>query len=161
MNQIKLSKRLSVIAGLIDNGSSVADIGTDHGYLPVYLALAGKHKRIIAADMSPLSLESAKRSAKTYNVTKQIEFFETPGLTGLTQKDVNTVVISGLGGETIIDILSDAPWTCNNGIKLILQPQSKLDLLCRFLYQHEYNIMNIQSLYDNKKYTVITAIGEK
>jgi len=144
------------LADLIDNGASVADIGTDHGHLPVYLAQNHKAAGIIASDISAASLSSARSSAQEYDVTDAITFLVTPGLDDIDPEDVDTVVIAGMGGETILKILKDAPWTKSGRVKLILQPQSKVDLLCRFLYDNEYKIMKTLSVHDKgKNYTII------
>ena len=160
MKLIKLSNRLKTLCNLIDYNASVADVGTDHGYLPVYLAQTNRAKSIIASDISAASLETARRFAEKYNVTNAIKFMVTPGLDGITPDDVDTVVIAGVGGETIIEILSNAAWTNTKNTKLILQPQSKVDILCRFLYDNAYNIEEILSIYDKGKYyTIISCRG--
>ena len=144
------------MADFIDIGASVADIGADYGYLPVYLAQNRKASRIIASDISAASLNAARRFAGEYNVTESITFMVTPGLDGITAADVDTIVIAGMGGETILQILSNAPWTKSDEVKLILQPQSKIDLLCRFLYDNGYEIKETKSVIDKgKSYTVI------
>ena len=162
MKTIKLSDRLLELANLIDYDASVADIGTDHGYLPVYLAQSGYAKRIIASDISADSLSAARKLSKKHNVSNLIEFTVSPGLEGVEPNSVDTIIISGMGGETIIGILSDAPWTKNNEIKLILQPQSKIDLLCKFLYDNEYEIKKTISVIDRgKNYTVFLCIHKE
>jgi len=137
---IKLPLRLKAIAGLIGYGACVADIGTDHGLLPVYLAQNGLAKRIIASDMSAGSLEAARRSAAKYDVTGKIEFIVAPGLEGVNETDVDTIVIAGVGGETMIDILKDALWTKQHGKRLILQPQTKRNELTHWLCENGYII---------------------
>jgi len=160
MKIAKLSARLRAISELIDDGASVADIGTDHGLLPVYLAQTGLAGRIFASDISAASLDAAYRSASEYNVTDLITFIVAPGLDGISPADVDTIVIAGLGGETILSMLKEAPWTKGSGINLILQPQSKVDLLFRFLYDHGYYIIGTKSIIDrNKRYTIIHAVG--
>jgi len=157
---IKLPDRLKALVDYIEKMSAVADIGTDHGYLPVYLAQTGLARRIIASDISAGSLESALRSAARYNVAESIEFIVAPGLGGIIPSDVDTIVIAGLGGETIVDILKSASWTRTQNIKLLMQPQSKIDVLCRFLYDSGYTIKDIKSIPDRKRqYTVIHASG--
>ena len=160
MKAVKLSARLRAISEFIDDGASVADIGTDHGLLPVYLAQTGLAGRIFASDISAASLDAAYRSASEYNVTDLITFIAAPGLDGISPAEVDTIIIAGLGGETILSMLTNASWTKDNGIKLILQPQSKVDLLCRFLYDHGYSILETKSVIDrSKKYTIIHAMG--
>ena len=157
---MKLSKRLQVIADLIENGASVADIGTNHGHLPVYLARNGLADRIIASDISSASLAAARRSAEDADVTESITFVVAPGLDGVKPTDVDTIIIAGVGGETILGILKDAPWTKSSRIRLILQPQTKIDILLSFLYDDGYVIKQTKTVLDRGKlYTVILATG--
>jgi len=150
------------VAGFIEKGASVADIGTDHGYLPVYLAQNGLAHSITASDISTGSLESARRSAAAYNVTDKITFVAAPGLQCVDGETTDTVVISGLGGETIAAILKDAPWTKERGIRLVLQPQSKKNELCVFLRKNGYCIQDAKLAYDNGRfYIAILAKGGK
>jgi len=157
MKKIKLSARLQTLADNIDNNASVADIGTDHGYLPIYLAQTEAVKKIAASDISAASLQSARRFASEYNVTEKITFINASGLEGISVHDFDTIVIAGMGGETIIEILSNTPRIKQQKIKFILQPQSKLDLLSRFLYDNEYKIKSTQRLEDKGKRYVITV----
>ena len=162
MKRIKLTKRLQALADLVEKGASVADIGTDHGYLPVYLAQTHAYGKIFASDVSAASLAAAHRSAADYDVLEAITFITAPGLVGIIPKDTDTIVIAGLGGETIINILENAPWTKNHNVTLILQPQSKIDLLSRFLYDNGYEIKQTKSIIDKRKhYTVFLVTGEK
>jgi len=162
MKLIKLSKRLRAIADLIRKDAAVADIGTDHGFLPVFLAQTGTVKRIIASDISAASLSAAYKSAMKFDVIDDITFHVTPGLDGIAQTDVDTVVIAGLGGETILSILESASWTKSNDVTLILQPQTKIALLCKFLYDNGYEIKQTKSILEKRKhYTVILVTGGK
>ena len=145
-----------MLTGLIEDGASVADIGTDHGYLPVYLAQIKSSGKIIASDISAYSVKKALKTAEKHNVTDKITFFTTPGLDSIGPDDVDTIVIAGLGGETILHILEDAPWTKNRSITLILQPQSKFDILFRFLYDNGYGFKEIKYIFEkSKRYTII------
>jgi len=164
MKSIRLTGRLKTICGYINDGASVADIGTDHGFLPVYLAQTGIARCIIASDISAGSLESACNSAAKYGVTEKIIFITAPGLdcipaakeTGIME--VDTIVIAGMGGETISSILENALWTKKSGIRLILQPQSKISTLCRFLYDNGYVISSTKTALDKgRRYTVIVC----
>ena len=158
MKKIKLSGRLKALADLIEPGASVADIGTDHGFIPVYLAQKAQAKNIIASDISAASLSAARRSAAEYGVMDEIRFIAAPGLSGISAEDVDAIVIAGVGGETIIKILYETPWIKCRKIKLILQPQSKLDLLARFLYDNGCIITNTKIIRDKgKRYTVIQS----
>jgi len=157
--KIKLPERLKTIADCIPPGAAVVDVGSDHGYLPVYLAINGLARRIIASDMSSGSLGAARRSAAKYGVTDMIEFVVAPGLSGVAENEVDTVVIAGVGGKTIAGILRDAPWT-KSGTRLILQPQTKKDELRRFLEENGYAIRETKLTHDRgREYVVILAVG--
>lgn len=160
MKHINLNKRLQAIADCIDEGASVADVGTDHGYLPVHLALTGAARRIIGIDLSLGSLDTARRNASKYGVTDKVKFVNAPGLQGIKPADADTIVIAGIGGENIIGILSDAPWTvdaCAAGkLKLILQPQTKQGTLHDFLQESGYKIKDESTVIDRgRKYTIL------
>jgi len=162
MKRIKLTKRLQALADLIEKETFVADIGTDHGYLPVFLAQTRAYGKIFASDISAASLAAARRSAMDYDISEAITFIAAPGLDGIAPTDADTVVIAGLGGETIINILENASWTKNHNVTLILQPQSKIDLLSRFLYDNGYEIKQTKSVLDKRKhYTVFLVTGEE
>jgi len=148
------------LAEMIDEGASVLDVGTDHGFLPVFLAQTGSVNRIYASDISAASLERACKTAADHGLSEVITFFEGSGLACMTPTQVDTIVIAGLGGESILSILKDAPWTQSRGMKLILQPQTKVDLLCRFLYDNGYTIRDTKSVLDKGKYyTIILVAG--
>jgi len=157
---IKLSERLKRIADYIDDSDCVADIGTDHGYLPVYLAQVNPNRCIVASDISDGSLRAARNSALKYGVTEAIRFVVADGLDGVSPDCVDTVVISGMGGETIVGILEGAPWIRDKRYKLILQPQSKIDVLCRYLYDNGYVISETKIVGDRNKAYTILFIGD-
>jgi len=156
----KLPKRLQAIADCIETGAFIADIGTDHGKLPVYLAQKGTANRIIASDISEGSLCAARRLAEKHEVTDKIELVHAPGLSKLTPADVNTIVIAGVGGETIINILTEAPWTTDavkiNKLRLILQPQTKQSLLQDYLTKSGMTIKEEKSVLDRgREYKIL------
>jgi len=156
----KLPERLQAIADCIKNGAAVADIGTDHGKLPVYLALTGTARRIIASDISGGSLNAARTLAAKHNLTDKIELICAAGLSALKPTDVDTIVIAGVGAETILGILKDAPWVedkvKSKSLKLILQPQTKLDVLVEFLYNYGYTIKECKSVRDKgREYKIL------
>ena len=156
---IKLSKRLTAIAGYIEKGSDVADIGTDHGYLPVYLAQNGLVRRIIASDISEESLEAAKRSAAKYGFANKITFINAPGLAGISEHEVDTIVMSGMGGETISGILAEAPWTKHPRVRIIMQPQTKLDIICLWLRDSGYVIQDAELVRDRGRFYVVMLVS--
>jgi tRNA (adenine22-N1)-methyltransferase len=148
-----------VVAGFIENGASVVDVGTDHGLLPVFLARNGLARNIVASDISEGSLAAARRSAAKYGVTEKIKFVAAPGLKGAQDTDVDTVVIAGVGGETIIRILADAPWVKSRGARLILQPQTKSGELCRWLRDNGYAIRDAELVRDSGRFYTVMLVG--
>ncbi|MCL2628022.1 MAG: class I SAM-dependent methyltransferase [Oscillospiraceae bacterium] len=156
----KLPNRLQCIAAFIDDEANVADIGTDHGLLPVYLTQTGKTRRLIASDISEGSLSAARRLAVKYGVTDKIEFIQADGLTALSPQDADIIVIAGVGGETIISILDKTPWVedavQNGSLKLILQPQTKLEVLCDYLKNYRYVIKEEKTVLDRgREYRIL------
>lgn len=158
MKKIALSDRLKAVAKYIGQDASVADVGTDHGYIPVYLAQNHMARRIIASDVKKGPLARAVASAEGYGVVDRIEFVQTNGLDGLEGCGIDTVVIAGMGGETIAGILQKASWTKMENMRLILQPQSKLNLLTDWLAQNGIEIKDASLAFDEGRlYTVILA----
>ena len=136
--RIELSPRLRMVADLVPTGARLADIGTDHAYLPAALVLEGKIQGAIAADLRPGPLSRARTTVQSYGLTGQVAFRLCDGLTGIQAEEADVVVIAGMGGETIASILAAAPWT---KIKtLILQPMSSMPDLRAWLLEHGYEI---------------------
>ena len=130
---IKLSDRLSAVASFVKVGARICDVGTDHGYLPVYLLQNNIVSSAIAADINAGPLASAVKTAESCNLREKITFVLTDGLCGIDEKSVDTVVIAGMGGETMVKILSASLWATEKGRRLILQPQTKSEELLTYL----------------------------
>ena len=141
-NRLQLQPRLQCIASLVPKGARLADIGTDHGYLPVYLLQEGTIGHAIASDINALPLAHARATAAEYGVTEKLDFRLCPGLAKLRPEECDTVAIAGMGGETILGILEAAPWTRDGAHTLILQPQTKADLLRRWLCANGYRFLS-------------------
>ena len=159
--KIKLSNRLSVVADFVKIGANVVDVGTDHGHIPVFLLQSGKCKTVVASDINRGPLCKAKESAHLYGVERQIQFVLTEGLKGIPYETVDTVITAGMGGETIISILSAAGWTKNQKIDLILQPQSKLDTLLEWLDKNEYQLHSVKLAEDDGKIYIILLVSSR
>ena len=137
--EMHLSPRLEAIAALILTGSRVADIGTDHGFLPIYLRSHGIARSVIASDLRKGPLARAVENGEKYAVTS-VDYRLAPGLDALSPGETDTIVIAGMGGETIVTTLQNAPWAYSDDITLLLAPQSKPDLLRRYLAGNGYRI---------------------
>lgn len=151
-----LSRRLSVIFNMIPNDSRVADIGTDHAYLPVALCLSGKTKSVIACDIKekPLSL------ARTNLDKSGCSFVPTRlgnGLSPINKGEIDCAVIAGMGGEVIADILNASPLKSDADILFILQPMTRAGDLRRWLCENGFSYSET-AVCDNKKvYSVLQA----
>ncbi len=153
--KIPLSDRLLACAGFVRPGDRVADIGCDHGYLSIYLITQGIARSVIASDIREAPLLSAVRNAKKYGLEKQIEFYLSDGVRNIP-RDFDALVCAGMGGDTMIAILTAAPWLKNSRYRLILQCQSKTYLLRRYLSDSGWRIREEAVLRDGKfLYTVM------
>ena len=146
------------MAEKINIGERVADVGTDHGYIPVWLIQNGICGTVIASDIKVGPLQTAVRTAKNSRVDDKIDFRLCSGLDKYTSDEFDTAIIAGMGGETIINILEAAPWTRDK--RLIIQPQSKLPELRKWLFENQYRILDAELVYDTGRiYLVWVVIG--
>lgn len=158
MRQLDLSPRLAAVAALVPQGACLADVGTDHAYLPVWLLLAGRIREAVASDVNEGPLERGRETARTYGVTQGIRFRRCDGLAGIGPGEADTVVIAGMGGDLMTRILAAAPWT--RGAKLILQPMSAQEVLRQWLGEQGYVIQGETLAREGEKfYTILTATG--
>lgn len=136
---LHLQPRLRAIADLVPPGGRLADIGTDHGYIPVELLRRGIIPYAIAADIGEEPLAHARRTAEKYDCTEGITFRLGDGLACVAPGEVDTIVIAGMGGDNISAILERAPWT-REGVFLLLQPMSKAEVLRAWLPANGYMV---------------------
>ena len=147
---MELTPRLQAIAQQVPQGARLADVGTDHGYLPVWLLLNDRIETAIAADLREGPLNRAKETAQQYRQSEKISFRLCDGLTDIAADEVDTVVIAGMGGETIATILEAAPWTCQEKL-LLLQPMTGMPQLRLWLQSHNYSILSEQIVREGKR----------
>lgn len=136
----ELTARLAAVAALVRQGSRVADIGTDHALLPVWLVQSGQCPAAIASDIGEGPAASARRTVDEAGLTARIPVRVGDGLAPVAPHEVDDVVIAGMGGETIAAIMQSAPWLRNSRYQLVLQPMSKPERLRRFLYSAGFAI---------------------
>lgn len=137
MKELQLQPRLQHLAAQIPQGSRVADIGTDHGYLPVWMIQHGIAASVIATDIAAEPLAHARRTAAEYGISN-IDFRLSAGLDDISPSEVDIIIVAGMGGDTIVSILQAAPWTKQSGILLILQPMTKVEMLRGWLSDNGY-----------------------
>ena len=133
-----LTPRLQKLADWVEPGAKVADIGTDHGYLPVWLVINHQIPFAIGSDLRSGPLENARKTAARYAVGERVSLRLGDGLNGILPSEVDTMVIAGMGGENIAAILRAAPWA--KGCTLLLQPMSRPEVLRAFLNENGYAI---------------------
>lgn len=155
---IKLSERLECIADRVDKGEVVADIGTDHGYLPIYLWENSISPKVIMADVSKGSLQKAKENCKLYHPNKAFDFRLGDGLAVLKAYEVDTVVMAGMGALLMIDILE---WDIIKTVsykKFILQPRNNLGELICWLEKNNFNITGFDLVKEGKRICEILTV---
>lgn len=157
---IKLSNRLEAIARIVQPLDSLVDVGTDHGYIPVWLKQSGFKGKIIATDIKFGPLKHAKITASENSLENQIDFILCNGLQEVVPHSVSCVLIAGMGGETIADILNAAPWTKDNCL-VVLQPMTKSSYLREWLFENGYTVISEQLVNDGNIYEILTAKGGK
>lgn len=154
---LTLSQRLRKIAGLVPSGARVADIGADHGYLSVFLIKRNIASFVYACDIREKPLLNAKNNIAASGV-KNIELRLCDGMDGVDQKDIDTAVIAGMGGEVIAGIIDRCDWIKNPRYTLILQPMTSGEELRRYLFLNGFNIETESAVEDEGRiYTVLSV----
>ena len=160
MDHICLSPRLQMVADFVPPCACAADIGTDHGYLPVWLLQNGVIQSAIAADIHAGPLANARQSAAAYDLKEHFRFVQADGLRFPDAQAADVVAIAGMGGETICAILAAAPWL-RQGKQLVLQPQSKVPELTDWLWRNGFTIKDAALCRDaGKRYLVLRVLGQ-
>ena len=139
---MKLDQRLSAVAALVRLGSRLADIGTDHAYLPVWLVQNGVCPAAIAADLRPGPLEAARRHVAAAGLEDRISLRLGDGLAPVFPGEADDIVIAGMGGETIAAILAAADWLADARLRLVLQPMSRAEETRRWLLKNGFSGMD-------------------
>ncbi len=153
-----LDARLAVVAALVRRGSRLADIGTDHAYLPVYLVGAGVCPAAIASDIGAGPLEAARRTVAASGLTSKIALRLGDGLSTVTADEVDDIVIAGMGGETVAAILAAAPFVKTARLRLVLQPMTRAERLRRWLLQNGFSVSEEHLVQDGRHlYPVLVA----
>lgn len=158
MRSVELTPRLRALADLVCQGARLADVGTDHAYLPVWLLLQGRIDRAIAADLREGPLSRARETARQYGVEDRISFRLCDGLTAVGEDEADTISIAGMGGDTIAAILGAALWTRSK--TLLLQPMTALPSLRQWLQSSAYRIVEERIAREGSRlYSVWTVTG--
>ena len=157
MNAQKLSKRLEMVASFVPTGAIVADIGSDHAYLPCYLVHKGIASRAVAGEVVKGPFESAVRQVRSEGLTEKITVRMADGLAAIEESDqVSTVTIAGMGGPLIVSILEKHPAALKTVTRLILQPNIHAKAIREWALAHSWAIQDEVILEeDGKVYEIV------
>lgn len=152
-----LSGRLQAVADLVGETESVADIGTDHGYIPVFLVSSGQAKRAIAMDVNKGPLMRAQEHIRQQGLKGRIESRLSDGLAALRPGEAQVIVIAGMGGALMERILTEGLDVAHKAKRLVLQPQSELASFRKFLVEHGFQIVEEDMVFEDGKYYSMMA----
>ena len=148
----KLTPRLALIASLVQDGATVADIGTDHAYIPIYLVNSGIAKHAVASDKSIGPLKIAEENIKLYGCEDKILVLQSDGLAAYAAGAVDTIIIAGMGGLLIAEILEGNKYVAKSAKRLILQPMTAGTELREYLVANGYIITDEKVAREKNKF---------
>ncbi len=155
---MNLSKRLSKIVSMVPKGSRIADVGCDHGFVTIELLENGIAASACALDVNRDPLEKARENARAHGLEDRIEFYLSNGLEKLPADKADTVIIAGMGGILITDILEGTPSYVKKDIKrYILAPQSEYSRFRHYLHDNGYCIIDEKMVMEDGKYYPIVV----
>lgn len=155
---MQLSIRMQAVADMVTPGGRVADVGTDHGYVPIYLIEQNKAVHAIAMDVRKGPLARAGENIARFGCSGRIETRLSDGLEKLAPNEADTVIIAGMGGLLTIRILEAGLTVLETVKECVLQPQSDLDKVRQFLHQHHFQIAQEKMLMDEGKYYTVMRV---
>lgn len=149
---MKLSKRLETIASFVPEGCRAADIGTDHAYIPIYLAKHQKAAFVYALDVKKGPLERAQKNIQRHGLEQKITVRQSDGLSMLQKNEADTVIIAGMGGDLLIHILAGRKDLWEEIKTWVLSPQSELSKVRHYLSEHGFLIVTETMVFEDGKY---------
>ncbi len=149
---MKLSKRMKAVAAMVTSGGVLADVGTDHGYIPIALIQRQKIKSAIAMDINKGPLARAQDNIASARLGDYIQTRLSDGVAALGEGEADSILIAGMGGELVIHILSEGEKVCKAASELILQPQSDIRKVREYLRLHHYKIVDEDMICEDGKY---------
>ncbi|MBQ7546986.1 MAG: SAM-dependent methyltransferase [Clostridia bacterium] len=155
---MKLSPRLQMVADLVREGVTVADIGTDHAYVPAYLVACGKCPAAVASDLREGPLMNAVTALALYGVTEQVSLRLSDGLDAYSPADADDFIFAGMGGTLIVELLSRTDWIFDSGKRFIFQPMTHAELVRAYLLQNGFHILAEHACFDEcRPYVAFSA----
>ena len=149
---MELSKRLNAVASLVTEGYRLADIGTDHAYIPIFLAATGKIPEAVAMDVNRGPLLRAEENIRTYGLENKIATRISDGFAALEKNEADSAVIAGMGGLLAIRILKEGADTVRSLKECILQPQSEIEKVRAFLLEEGFFFLREDMVEEDGKY---------
>ena len=149
---VKLSERFSHLAALVSQDAILADVGTDHGYIPIYLIQTGRISRAYAMDIGKGPLLRAKEHVQACGLGEYITLRLSDGVAALAPKEADSILIAGMGGGVTLHILTEGEMVVKNAKELILQPQSEISRVREYLYANGYWIDREDMVFEDGKY---------
>lgn len=149
---VKLSERLSHLAALVSEHAILADVGTDHGYIPIYLVQTGRISKAYAMDIGKGPLLRAKEHVQACGLGEYITLRLSDGVAALAPKEADSILIAGMGGGVTLHILTEGEAVVSAAKELILQPQSEISRVREYLYANGYQIDREDMVFEDGKY---------
>ena len=157
-NMTELSPRLFCAASMVRGCTKIVDIGTDHAYLPAFLVLNKNAQDVLACDIGIGPLRNAEKTVEMYSLQNNIKLRISDGLKEVSEDEADEIIICGMGGTLIAEILSAAEWIKRNGMHLILQPMTHSEDVRHFLCKNGFSVSEEQYVTDNDRvYCCISA----
>ena len=157
---IKLSNRLQAIANFVPEGSKVADVGTDHGFIPCWLAENKKVEKAYACDINELPLSLAKKNIDENGLEDMVESRLGNGLAVIEPGEADVVVIAGMGGSLMIDILDAAPRVVDHLKRIILQPNINAEAVRIWAEKNRWMIVDEDLVRENDRFSIIIVLEQ-
>jgi len=154
-----LSKRLEAVFNMIEKCNCLADIGTDHGYIPIKAVMENKCEKAIASDIRIGPIEVAKKNIKRYGLQNKIDVRLGPGLSTLNLGEADLIVVAGMGGNLISDIIKNDIQIAKNSNNLILQPIQYPEILRKDLFDLNFFIIDENIIKEDNKYYHILKVS--
>lgn len=155
---MQISKRLQLVAEMVTPGNRVADIGCDHAYTAIYLLMNRISPYVVAMDINQGPLDRAKENVKKYGIEDKVSIRKSDGLKMLNPGEVDTIIIAGMGGRLMLQILTSRMKILSSAKELVLQPQSETYLVRKTLKELGYVIIKENMLKEDGKYYVIMKL---
>ncbi len=158
---IKIDNRLKAVANQVEKTNIFADVGSDHGYLPLYLLENNLIKKAIVSELNPSPLENSRKNIRGYNLENRCEFIISDGLKNLSGHNIEAFSICGMGGHLIKDIITNGDKVIEECKYFILQPMNNVELLRRFLYENDFKIIKEDIIKDKHFYYNILKVKKE